>query len=100
MASLSDLTTPQTADQIKAQLIAALQDLGFPVTDWFSGGVGRTLLELLAQGLALFSQLIAAIAAGGFVTQASGDWLTLVASDTYQLTRNAATFTAGNVVLT
>jgi uncharacterized phage protein gp47/JayE len=99
MLSLAQLVTPQTPDQIKTTLLARLAAAGFPVTDWLSGGVARTLVEIFAAGLSDLTTLIAAIAAGGFVDYATGDWLTLLAYQLYELDRNEATFTRGDLVL-
>jgi phage-related baseplate assembly protein len=98
--TLAILLLAQTADQMKAALLAQLQALGFPVSDWNEGGVARTIVEVLAAVLASLSTLIAAVAASGFVLLSSGDWLTLTAFQVYGLTRNAAGFTAGNLLLT
>ena len=106
--TLQQLLTPQTAYQEKASLLTALQALTtpFPVTDWQEGGVARTLVELFAQGLAVGSQAIANIAAGGFLSLAPGkdsslgDWLTLLAKQLYNLDRNQATFAQHACVLT
>ena len=99
MASLSDLIAPRTVERVKAALLALLQSRGFPVTDWAEGGVARTLVEMLAQALADLDQVVAKVAAAGFVALSSGDWLTLVAAQVYGLARNLATFTQGTVLL-
>src|SRR5258706_135210 len=43
---------------------------------------------------------IPAIAAGGFVDYATGDWLKLLAKEMYAIDFNPATFTTGNITLT
>src|SRR5438132_13822567 len=98
--TLSSLLAPPSADQVKASLLASLQARGFPVTDWQEGGVARTLVEMVARAVAELYKLVALVAASGFVAFSSGDWLTLVAAEVYGLSRNAATFTQGVVVLT
>jgi len=99
--TLQDLLAPETADQAKQVLLAALSGVSppFPVTDWQEGGVARTLVELLAQARSDASVQRSAIAAGGFIGLALGDWLTLLASELYDLTRNPATFSRGTVRL-
>jgi hypothetical protein len=78
----------------------------FPVTDWESGGVGRTLVEAEASTLAdLAGSAIPDIAAGGFVDYASSagkpqDWLSLLSDELYNNQRYAAAVLQGLVVFT
>jgi len=98
--NLQDLLAPQTADQEKSTLLSRLAGKAFPVTTWQSGGVARTIIELIAQGLADATALIANVAAGGFVGYAAGAWLTLLAKQLYDLDRKLAVVTQGTCVLT
>lgn len=98
--TLKDLLATQTADEALATLLQRLSGQSFPVTAWQSGGAARTLLQLFAEGLADAGALLVEIAKGGFAALATGDWLTLVASQVYGLDRNEATFTQGTCVLT
>jgi uncharacterized phage protein gp47/JayE len=82
------------------ELIDLLQDRGFPVTDWHSGGVGRTLLEVDAAALEDLYALVPAIAAGGYLATAQGPWLNLLVESAYGLQRHPATFARGRVILT
>jgi uncharacterized phage protein gp47/JayE len=72
----------------------------FPVDSWREGDVARTLVEIDAQALSDLTALVVAITQGGFLHQASASWLTLLASEVYGLTRNAAVATRGTVRLT
>lgn len=72
----------------------------FPVTSWREGDVARTLVEIDAQALSDLTSLVVAITQGGFLHQAAASWLTLLASEVYGLTRNAAVATRGTVRLT
>lgn len=101
LLSLDELLAPRTADQIKAMLLAALNAEGFQVSDWESGGVARTLIEMESSALDdLIGQLIPTITSGGFVLEATGDWLTLLAHELYELDRVAAVFAVQNITLT
>jgi hypothetical protein len=72
----------------------------FSVTDWESGGAARTLVEADAATLAdLVGTALPNIAAGGLVSYASGDWLTLLSSEMYLNDRYAAGATMGVVLL-
>jgi uncharacterized phage protein gp47/JayE len=73
----------------------------FPVTDWESGSGGRTLVEADAATIAdLSGTALPNIAAGGLVSYASGDWLTLLSDQVYEQDRFAAAGTIGIVQLT
>lgn len=75
----------------------------FPVTDWESGGVGRTLVQGEAQTIAdLAGAAIPKVAGGGFVDYASGDgapndWLSLTSEQLYDNERFLAATTVGQV---
>jgi hypothetical protein len=78
----------------------------FPVTNWLSGGGGRTFTEAEAEIIANFSGVaIGEIAGGGFVDYASGDgapadWLSLLSSQLYQNDRFLVAPASGLVLLT
>lgn len=98
--TVDDLLTEQTADQIKQQLLASLQSQGFPTTDWTDTDPDRQLVEM--EALSLFdlgSSLIPIIVKGGFLDEATGDWLTLLAHEVFQVDRFGATQTTGTVTL-
>jgi uncharacterized phage protein gp47/JayE len=71
-----------------------------PVSAWQPGSLPLTLLQTDADVDADFSQLVQAVAKGGFVTLATKDWLDLVALNVYALTRTLATTTQGVVTFT
>jgi uncharacterized phage protein gp47/JayE len=98
--SLRDVLTPKSRDAILQELIDLLREKGFPITDWHSGGVGRTLLEVDAAALEDLYALVPAIAAGGYLATAQGPWLDLLVESAYGLQRYPATFARGRVVLT
>ena len=104
MATMAELTSPVTADQQKAKLIANLQKRGLPTSDWGSGSPDRNWLEMFAESLADQSQLVPSIASGGFVLLAAElgltEWVRLAAKQVYNVDYHVATFTEGNVLLT
>ena len=85
MATLEELLTPKTADEIVSILLAYLNaekvdpddptsEPAFAVSDWQSGGAERTNVEMEARALEdLVSEAIPAIAAGSLITKAAGD---------------------------
>lgn len=99
-ATLAELVVPTTSDDEKGKLLASLAEADFPVTDWEDGAPERTLVEVEASELADLSTVVSNIAKGGFLEHAEEDWLTLLAAQLYELTRNPATKTIGSIVLT
>ena len=97
--TLGQLLQAVTSAQIQAQILSGLQSNGFPVTDWETGGVARTLITAEAGAQATLAALIPQITAGGFLSTSTGDWLTLLAHEQYELDRNPATYTIGRETL-
>lgn len=101
--TLAELLRSQTKDELTAKLIAQLQALGLPVTDWNTGSVGRILLEMYAAVLKDVTDLNAIIAAGGYpslsaaLTNSDGseltEWIRLVAEQFYNIVYASATYT-------
>lgn len=107
MATLEDLTAAKTAAEFETEILADLADTSvtgttqpFPVTSWQSGGVARTLIAVWAVLSRSFNDLIRAVTQGVLLELSSGAWLTLLAYNVYQVTRDAAVSTVGLVELT
>lgn len=110
--TLQQLLAAPSSDTIKAQLLATLQapstGTPFPVTDWYVGGIARTLVEMETVALLDFvANLVPVIAGAGFLDYATGtavgspaDWLSLLALEEFGLVRNPAAYQIGNVTLT
>lgn len=88
-----------TSFAVGDQFSFALNTPSLPVTAWAASGMFRGLFEIEAQALAAFSAQQAAIAAGGLTTKATGSWADLIGQQFYQLTRNAAATTTGQVTI-
>lgn len=94
--TLDQLLTPQTPQDTFNQEISLATNLGFPTSSWQAGGVERARLLLFATMLSdLSSNYIPTVIEGGLLPLSSGDWLTLFASNNYNITRNPATQTDG-----
>lgn len=105
--TLADLLDPPTEAETRDALLAALVSLGFPVSSWPSGGVGRTLVQAFSRVLADGLSLVGTVARAGLLDLSPGtdpgspgDWLTLFAASHYGLERRAATFAEVRVRLT
>ena len=96
-ATVASLIAPKTAAAYFDELAVRLTALGFPVTAWQVGNAGRTLARVDAAALADLRAVVTAIAQGGFLDEASGDWLTLLAKGVFDLDRAAAIYHQGDV---
>lgn len=99
MSTLAELLQPRTQQQELSQLLLYLQARGLPVTDYNSGGVARTLLEVSADGLADLSQMAVTLAQSGYLEYSEGDWLDLLTDSQWDVQRNQATVATGNITL-
>lgn len=98
--TFAELTRLRTRTELRDALLTRLGAAGFPVTSWPLGGVARTLVEGVAQGIADLWLAVAAIARGMLLDRAEHDWLTELARSHYDVARQPATFTQGYVRLT
>ncbi len=97
MQTVAQLTTAPTADVIFAQMIQGLVNLGIPADKWRKGGVGRSILYVVATSFAALAGLITLFASSAFLDTATGDWLTLLAAKVYGVTRIVATYASGSI---
>ena len=87
--------------------------LGLPTTQWNPGGITRTILAMLATGLATDDQIVSTMAQGGFLDWASAvtpdpavvpaatwapGWLDELASSTFNCPRELAFAAPGQIV--
>lgn len=98
--TLDELTKPLTREEIENAIYSVLAAKGVRTTSWKPGAVARTIITGTSIVLSAFSRLQAAIARGGFLDLAEGDWLTLVARYVYGVERIEGTFATGFVTLT
>lgn len=99
--TLDDLLATPTAADIRDRLLAGMNVAGFPITDWYSGGVTRTYVEAATAAIRdMVSLMIPAIAKGGLLGLAEGDWLTVLVSQNYLLDRTEPTYTVQQITLT
>lgn len=99
MATLDELTTPATREEVEAAIYATLAGRGAKTTTWKPGAVVRTIITGVSIVLAALSQLQAAIAKGGFLELAEDDWLTLVARYVYDVERSTGAFATSTVTV-
>jgi phage-related baseplate assembly protein len=90
--SLTLLYTPKTKEEVLAVILQAATAVGLPVTAYQAGSVGREFLEICAAAIANFTETSTEAAAGGLLGYSERDWLTLLAYELYEVTREEATF--------
>jgi hypothetical protein len=106
-ATTTDLTPsgvfgPPTNNDIKQTLIDKAKAIpGFPITDWASGGVMRTFVELETLGDAdLMQQALPAMLGSAALDFAGDDFAILAAQQLYSLDRELAVTAVQNLTLT
>lgn len=102
MKTLAELLTTYTTTEIANAILADLasQSTPLPTTSWQSGSVPRTLVSVFADSEANLYSARYNVVSGGYLSTSTGDWLTLLASELFGLTRTEAVQTEGLVQLT
>lgn len=100
MSTLASLLVAKPSSTILSELLAKLATKEFPVDDWESGSVQRTLVEIDAETLAEVYAMAPIIASGVFLDLAEGEWLKLVGKSQFNLEKTQAVFTQGTITLT
>lgn|GEM_PF-1088936 len=90
--SLAELTKPLSVDDVKRSIYSVLAATGVTTTAWKPGSVVRTLIAGVAVVASGLSNLTALLAQSGFLSTATGDWLTNVAREVFAVERIPATF--------
>lgn len=98
--SISDLFKALTVAEVEETLLASIETLGLPARQWRSGGALRVILRVVATLYAGLTSLLVQIAKAGFLDDAEGGWLTLLARHVYGVERGAATFAGGSITVT
>jgi len=98
--ALADLVTLVTKDQAKNTIFSLLKGLGLPVNAWQSGNPALKFVDVVADLFTDVRLTVQNVAKGGYLDDAAGDWLTLLAKGFFQVDRKAAVFTEGKATLT
>jgi uncharacterized phage protein gp47/JayE len=100
LTTLAALLVQETKAQIYTRGLAVATSLGLPTTSWVAGDPTRSLYYFLAEVLSALEVNVAGFVASGFLDYATGDWLTLLADQTFNVQRIDATFAETPVTLT
>lgn len=96
---LDQLIPVPELEELKDETVAELEEAGFVITNFHSGGVWYTLLMIALRIKIELLQLSRTILNNMFVSHAKGTWLDLKAAD-YSKVRKAAQKTQGYVTIT
>jgi hypothetical protein len=94
-----DLIETQTQAEIYADALTRAVAAGLPVTSWRADDPTLVEYDYLAEALAARDGVAVEIIKAGWLSQATGDWLTVLALELYGTTREAATYAASTVTL-
>lgn len=98
--SLAQLAIAETESAIYSRALAIATSIGLPVTSWHAGDPTRSLYHLLAKTLASAEGIVAKYIAAGFLDYATGEWLTLLAKQVYDVDRVESTYATCTCTLT
>jgi hypothetical protein len=98
--SVLSLFTAETAANILNLGLDVAKLVGLPVTSWRSGDPTRSLYKYLATVLASLEGVYSEFIRAGFLSSASGDWLTVLAWEVYGVERTEASFATATITLT
>lgn len=102
-ASLDDLITVPSKDDVLDTFVALLRLAGFPVASWQSGSFQRHTVETESELLADISLGIRNLGKAGFIKLAAeidDAWVDLCAENVFAEARKAAVFTQGTIRIT
>lgn len=95
---LDTLLKPTTEAEVKASLYDLADALGLKTTSWVSGAPTRILFAVVAKLFAGWDSLRVTITKAGFLDDAEGSWLKLLAVVVYGVEPVEATFASGSGV--
>jgi len=100
LLSVTALFSVQTAAEILEAGLAVARVVGLPVSSWQTGDPTRSTYKYLAEVLATLETANSDYIKSGFLSTATGDFLTLLAKEVYNVDRVLATLATPTVTLT
>lgn len=98
--ALADLVTLVTKEQAMNTMFSLLKGLELPVNAWQSGNPARKIVDAVADLFTDVRLTVQNVAKGGYLDDAAGDWLKLLAKGFFQVDFKPAIFTEGKATLT
>lgn len=96
--SAAVLIVAEAADSILTRVLEIADAVGLPTSSWRAGDPTRTLFKALADTTAERDAVEAEFAKGAAITTAEGDWATIRAKETFNVTRDEETFSTPTLV--
>lgn len=90
--AVQTLFTVETAAKIYSAGLEVAAALGLPVTSWRTGDPTRSLYKFVANKLAALDGVSGEFIKAGFLSSATGPWLTVLAYEVYNCERGEATY--------
>ncbi|MDX6479516.1 MAG: hypothetical protein QOG85_26 [Gaiellaceae bacterium] len=100
MLPITTLLRAMTEEEVFERFLEILRTLGMPVDKWRKGAAIRVIIRVCARLYAVFTVLVAAFIASGFLETATAEWLTKLAKNVYGVERRTATFAREKIRLT
>jgi hypothetical protein len=99
MIDITLLFVVATQAQLYARALEVASALGLSVTSWRAGDPTRSLYYYLAEVLSTLETIVSEYIKSGFLSTATGKWLTILASELYGVERELATYATPTVTL-
>jgi phage-related baseplate assembly protein len=97
--SLADLFSVTTKARVYAKALQIATALGLPVTSWRAGDPTRSVYHVIAEEIEARDITASSYAKSGFLDSATGEWLTILADQVFNVQREAATAVASTLRL-
>jgi hypothetical protein len=97
--SVLSLFVVETAARLLSSGLEVAAALGLPVTSWRAGDPTRAAFKFLAEALAERENVTSEYIKAGFLSTATGAWLTVLASEVYGVDRVESTYATPTVTL-
>ena len=98
--SLTQLITAETTATIKATLLSVADTLGLETSSWKPLDPTRTVMAMVAEAMASRESVTISAISGGFLDYSTGNWLTFLAKQVYDVDRIEAGYASGDVTIT
>lgn len=98
--ALANLLVQETKDKIYATALKIASNIGVPVSTWQAGDPTRSLYYLEAEVLSVLEAIVVGFISSAFRDYATGDWLKILAKQTYNVDVPDATYASTSLVLT
>lgn len=99
MTSIVELYIVKTGEQILSSALAIAAGLGLPVTSWRAGDPTRATIKAMSEELATREQVTSEFIKSGFLDDATGEWLRVLALQVYGVEPTEATYATPTVTL-